>query len=136
MSRGLPNYTDSCSSAPTPGRPSSAWKTALCKVLSIHWSRRASSCVFSQACSDVVVINVNTCASTSALLQLKAQSSNIDALAAVGSRLARASIRGLVTLSGYTPPFPAPTHGDIHDSSANKLNPAQPTLASLLQAQG
>ena len=58
-----------------------------------------------------------------------------DALAVVGSCLARAYGRVLVTPWGHRPPLPAnPMCCHSHDS--NKLNPALPTLASVLQAQG
>jgi arylsulfatase A-like enzyme/Flp pilus assembly protein TadD len=63
---------------------------------------------------------------------------NIDALAAEGARLERAYTPVPVTLPAHTAIFTGtyPTLSGMHDFSGNKLNPSQPTLASVLKQQG
>ena len=63
---------------------------------------------------------------------------NIDALAADGSRFERAYTPVPVTLPAHTVIFTGtyPMLSGIHDFSANKLNPQQPTLASVLKGHG
>src|SRR5256885_4014194 len=60
---------------------------------------------------------------------------NIDALAADGVRFERAYTPVPVTLPAHTAIFTGsyPMLSGIHDFSANKLNPQQPTLASALK---
>jgi arylsulfatase A-like enzyme/Flp pilus assembly protein TadD len=89
---------------------------------------------------NVVVITVDTLRADHlgcyGYKQIK--SPNIDALAAVGTRFARAYTPVPVTLPAHTAIFTGtyPMYSGVHDFSANELNPAQPTLASVLQAQG
>src|SRR5213594_824736 len=63
---------------------------------------------------------------------------NIDSLAAEGVRFERAYTSVPVTLPSHTVIFTGtyPMLSGIHDFSANKLNPAQPTLASVLKEHG
>src|SRR5436309_6057273 len=63
---------------------------------------------------------------------------NIDALAAEGVRFERAYTLVPVTLPSHTVIFTGtyPMLSGIHDFSANKLNSAQPTLASVLKEHG
>src|SRR6266566_6109093 len=63
---------------------------------------------------------------------------NIDSLAADGVRFERAYTPVPVTLPAHTVLFTGtyPLLSGIHDFSANKLNPTQPTLASVLKEQG
>src|SRR5438309_11036344 len=63
---------------------------------------------------------------------------NIDALAADGARFDRAYTPVPVTLPAHTVIFTGtyPMLSGIHDFSANKLNPEQPTLASILKERG
>src|SRR6267378_1212682 len=63
---------------------------------------------------------------------------NIDALAADGFRFDRAYTSVPVTLPSHTVIFTGtyPTYSGMHDFAANKLNPTQPTLASVLKEHG
>src|ERR1700719_1013303 len=63
---------------------------------------------------------------------------NIDALAADSVRFERAYTPVPVTLPAHTAIFTGtyPTLNGMHDFSGNKLNPAQPTLASVLKQRG
>jgi arylsulfatase A-like enzyme/Flp pilus assembly protein TadD len=63
---------------------------------------------------------------------------NIDALAADGIRFERAYTSVPVTLPSHTVIFTGtyPMLSGMHDFAANKLNPAQPTLASVLKERG
>src|SRR5438309_9746926 len=63
---------------------------------------------------------------------------NIDALAAEGARFERAYTPVPVTLPAHTVIFTGtyPTLSGMHDFSGNKLNPRQPTLASVLKQHG
>jgi arylsulfatase A-like enzyme/Tfp pilus assembly protein PilF len=63
---------------------------------------------------------------------------NIDALAADGARFERAYTAVPVTLPSHTAIFTGtyPMLSGMHDFAANKLNPAQPTLASILKEHG
>src|SRR5882672_5857371 len=63
---------------------------------------------------------------------------NIDALAADGARFERAYTAVPVTLPSHTVMFTGtyPMLNGMHDFAANKLNPGQPTLASVLKRQG
>src|SRR5438045_8189570 len=63
---------------------------------------------------------------------------NIDSLAADGVRFERAYTPVPVTLPAHTVLFTGtyPLLSGIHDFSANKLSPTQPTLASVLKEQG
>ena len=63
---------------------------------------------------------------------------NIDALAADGARFDHAYTPVPVTLPAHTVIFTGtyPMLSGIHDFSANKLNPEQPTLASILKERG
>src|SRR6266853_38683 len=63
---------------------------------------------------------------------------NIDALAADGIRFERAYTPVPVTLPSHTVIFTGtyPMFSGMHDFAANKLNPDQPTLASVLKQQG
>src|SRR5712691_834859 len=63
---------------------------------------------------------------------------NIDSLAADSVRFERAYTPVPVTLPAHTVLFTGtyPLLSGIHDFSANKLSPAQPTLASVLKEQG
>src|SRR5437588_405842 len=63
---------------------------------------------------------------------------NIDALAADGVRFERAYTPVPVTLPAHTTIFTGtyPMLSGMHDFSANKLNPQQPTLASVLKEHG
>src|SRR2546425_6704313 len=63
---------------------------------------------------------------------------NIDSLAADGVRFERAYTPVPVTLPAHTVLFTGtyPLLSGIHDFSANKLSPSQPTLASVLKEQG
>src|SRR5437016_12883201 len=63
---------------------------------------------------------------------------NIDSLAADGIRFERAYTSVPVTLPSHAVIFTGtyPIYSGIHDFSANKLNPAQPTLASVLKEHG
>src|SRR6266853_5370131 len=63
---------------------------------------------------------------------------NIDSLAADSVRFERAYTPVPVTLPAHTVLFTGtyPLLSGIHDFSANKLSPSQPTLASVLKEQG
>src|SRR5947207_1577846 len=63
---------------------------------------------------------------------------NIDALAAGGVRFERAYTSVPVTLPSHTTIFTGtyPIYSGMHDFAANKLNPTQPTLASVLKEHG
>jgi len=63
---------------------------------------------------------------------------NIDSLAADGIRFERAYTPVPVTLPAHTAIFTGtyPMLSGMHDFADNKLNPAQPTLASVLKDQG
>src|SRR6266478_5343247 len=63
---------------------------------------------------------------------------NIDTLAADGTRFERAYTAVPVTLPSHTVIFTGtyPTYSGMHDFAANKLNPTQPTLASVLKKHG
>jgi arylsulfatase A-like enzyme/Flp pilus assembly protein TadD len=63
---------------------------------------------------------------------------NIDALAAEGARFERAYTPVPVTLPAHTVIFTGtyPLLSGMHDFSGNKLNPEQPTLASVLKQHG
>src|SRR3984893_10583205 len=63
---------------------------------------------------------------------------NIDALAADGARFERAYTAVPVTLPSHTVIFTGtyPMLNGMHDFAANKLNPTQPTLASVLKEHG
>ena len=63
---------------------------------------------------------------------------NIDALASESARFERAYTPVPVTLPAHTVIFTGtyPAFSGMHDFSGNKLNPKQPTLASLLKGQG
>ena len=63
---------------------------------------------------------------------------NIDALASEGVRFERAYTPVPVTLPAHTVIFTGtyPTLSGMHDFSGNKLNPSQPTLASVLKQHG
>src|SRR6202023_2920673 len=63
---------------------------------------------------------------------------NIDALAADGVRFERAYTPVPVTLPSHTVMFTGtyPMLSGMHDFAANKLNPTQPTLASVLKEHG
>jgi arylsulfatase A-like enzyme/lipoprotein NlpI len=63
---------------------------------------------------------------------------NIDALAADGARFERAYTAVPVTLPSHTVMFTGtyPMLSGMHDFAANKLNPTQPTLASVLKEHG
>src|SRR5215469_6676088 len=63
---------------------------------------------------------------------------NIDALAVDGIRFERAYTSVPVTLPSHTTIFTGtyPIYSGMHDFSANKLNPTQPTLASVLKDHG
>src|SRR5712691_7321599 len=63
---------------------------------------------------------------------------NIDALAADGVRFERAYTPVPVTLPAHSVIFTGtyPLLSGVHDFAANKLNPAQPTLASVLKEHG
>src|SRR6266853_5171986 len=63
---------------------------------------------------------------------------NIDALAADGIRFERAYTPVPVTLPSHTVIFTGtyPLYSGMHDFAANKLNPTQPTLASVLKKHG
>jgi arylsulfatase A-like enzyme/Flp pilus assembly protein TadD len=66
------------------------------------------------------------------------QTPNVDSLAADGIRFERAYTSVPVTLPSHTVIFTGtyPLLSGVHDFAANKLNPVQPTLASVLKAQG
>src|SRR5882672_673941 len=66
------------------------------------------------------------------------QTPNIDALAADGARFERAYTAVPVTLPSHTVMFTGtyPMLSGMHDFAANKLNPTQPTLASVLKEHG
>jgi arylsulfatase A-like enzyme/Flp pilus assembly protein TadD len=63
---------------------------------------------------------------------------NIDALASESARFERAYTPVPVTLPAHTVIFTGtyPVFSGMHDFSGNKLNPKQPTLASVLKRQG
>src|SRR6266481_4879441 len=63
---------------------------------------------------------------------------NIDGLAADGARFARAFTAVPVTLPSHTAMLTGtyPMLSGMHDFSANKLSPAQPTLATVLKQSG
>jgi arylsulfatase A-like enzyme/Flp pilus assembly protein TadD len=63
---------------------------------------------------------------------------NIDALAAEGVRFERAYTSVPVTLPSHTVIFTGtyPMLSGIHDFAANRLNPSQPTLSSVLKEHG
>src|SRR6202790_2853770 len=63
---------------------------------------------------------------------------NIDALASESTRFERAYTPVPVTLPAHTVIFTGtyPVFSGMHDFSGNKLNPKQPTLASVLEGQG
>jgi choline-sulfatase len=63
---------------------------------------------------------------------------NIDALASESARFERAYTPVPVTLPAHTVIFTGtyPVFSGMHDFSGNKLNPQQPTLASVLKRQG
>src|SRR6266446_10395344 len=63
---------------------------------------------------------------------------NIDALAADGARFEHAYTAVPVTLPSHTVMFTGtyPMLSGMHDFAANRLNPTQPTLASVLKEHG
>jgi arylsulfatase A-like enzyme/Flp pilus assembly protein TadD len=63
---------------------------------------------------------------------------NIDALAKEGVRFERAYAAVPVTLPSHTVIFTGtyPMYSGMHDFSANRLNPSQPTMATILKEQG
>ncbi len=63
---------------------------------------------------------------------------NIDQLAAAGARFANAFSAVPITLPSHTVILTGsyPMHTGMHDFGGNKLNPSQPTLATILHAQG
>jgi arylsulfatase A-like enzyme/thioredoxin-like negative regulator of GroEL len=63
---------------------------------------------------------------------------NIDALAAEGTRFEHAYTPVPITLPSHTVMMTGtyPMYSGIHDFSGNRLNPQQPTLASILRQQG
>lgn len=68
----------------------------------------------------------------------KIRTPNIDAFAADNARFERAYTPVPVTLPAHTAIFTGtyPTLSGMHDFSGNKLNPKQPTLATVLRQQG
>ena len=68
----------------------------------------------------------------------KIKTSNIDGLAADGARFTRAFTAVPVTLPSHTAMLTGtyPMLSGMHDFSANKLSPQQPTLATVLKQSG
>ncbi|HSB76943.1 MAG TPA: sulfatase-like hydrolase/transferase [Terriglobales bacterium] len=68
----------------------------------------------------------------------QARTPNIDALAAAGTRFDQAYTPVPITLPSHTVMMTGtyPMYTGIHDFSGNRLNPRQPTLASILGQQG
>ncbi len=68
----------------------------------------------------------------------QARTPNIDALAADGTRFEHAYTPVPITLPSHTVIMTGtyPMYSGIHDFSGNRLNPQQPTLASILRQQG
>jgi arylsulfatase A-like enzyme/Flp pilus assembly protein TadD len=66
------------------------------------------------------------------------QTPNIDALASAGTRFELAYTPVPITLPSHTVMMTGtyPMYSGIHDFSGNKLNPQQPTLASILKQHG
>src|SRR5438477_12788953 len=66
------------------------------------------------------------------------QTPNIDALAAAGTRFEHAYTPVPITLPSHTVIMTGtyPMYSGMHDFSGNRLNPQQPTLASILKARG
>jgi arylsulfatase A-like enzyme/TolA-binding protein len=96
--------------------------------------------VASAASPNVVVITIDTLRADhlGCYGYKQIRTPNIDALAADGARFERAYTVVPVTLPSHTAIFTGtyPMLSGMHDFAANKLNPAQPTLASVLKEHG
>ena len=93
-----------------------------------------------KAAPNVVVITIDTLRADhiGCYGDKQIRTPNIDALAAEGARFERAYTPVPVTLPAHTVIFTGtyPLLSGMHDFSGNKLNPAQPTLASVLKQHG
>ena len=92
------------------------------------------------AAPNVVVITVDTLRAdhVGCYGDRQIRTPNIDALAQEGIRFERAYTPVPVTLPAHTALFTGtyPLRSGMHDFADNKLNPAQPTLASVLKENG
>src|SRR5215469_7195500 len=92
------------------------------------------------AAPNVVVITVDTLRADhlGCYGDRQIRTPNIDALAQEGIRFERAYTPVPVTLPAHTALFTgtSPLRSGMHDFADNKLNPAQPTLASVLKENG
>ena len=90
--------------------------------------------------SNVVVITIDTLRAdhVGCYGDKEIKTPNIDALAQEGIRFERAFTPVPVTLPAHTALFTGtyPLRSGMHDFADNKLNPSQPTLASVLKAKG
>lgn len=97
------------------------------------WAAPASS-------PNVVVITIDTLRAdhVGCYGDRNVKTPNIDALAHEGVRFERAFTPVPVTLPAHTALFTGtyPLRSGMHDFADNKLNPSQPTLASVLKAKG
>src|SRR5258708_750537 len=105
-------------------------------LLLVPWLRSADA----KPQTNVVVITIDTLRADhlGCYGYKQIRTPNIDALAAESARLERAYTPVPVTLPAHTAIFTGtyPTLSGMHDFSGNKLNPNQPTLASVLKQQG
>jgi arylsulfatase A-like enzyme/cytochrome c-type biogenesis protein CcmH/NrfG len=104
----------------------------------ISWASTASGAPLTSP--NIVVITIDTLRADHLGCYGYAQirTPNIDALAADGARFERAYTVVPVTLPSHTVIFTGtyPMLSGIHDFGANKLNPQQPTLATVLKQNG
>jgi arylsulfatase A-like enzyme/Flp pilus assembly protein TadD len=116
-----------------------SFKRLLC-VLILAVCASAASATSANPAPNVVVITIDTlrpdhlgCYGYTAI-----HTPNIDRLAEDGVRFERAYTSVPVTLPSHAIIFTGtyPIHSGMHDFSANKLNPAEPTLASVLKEHG
>ena len=107
-------------------------------LLSVFWGLAAVAAT--KPAPSVVVITIDTLRADHlgcyGYKQIKTP--NIDALAADATRFEHAYTPVPVTLPAHTVIFTGtyPMLSGMHDFSANKLNPQQPTLASVLKEEG
>jgi arylsulfatase A-like enzyme/Tfp pilus assembly protein PilF len=110
----------------------------LLTVILLPWAH----CAFAApaAAPNVVVITIDTLRADhlGCYGYKQIRTPNIDALAADGARFERAYTAVPVTLPSHTVMFTGtyPMLSGMHDFAANKLNPTQPTLASVLKQHG
>jgi arylsulfatase A-like enzyme/Tfp pilus assembly protein PilF len=115
-------------------------RTAACLLAATSALPASSREVASRPAPNVVFITIDTLRPDhlGCYGYKQIQTPNIDSLAADGIRFERAYTSVPVTLPSHTVIFTGtyPLLNGVHDFAANKLNATQPTLASVLKAQG